>query len=190
MTAGEDELESLVGKCRRVHGVLHCLRHVEQAGLRGEGAVAANAIDGAVARRRDQPGARVGGTPSRGQRSAAIAKASCAASSARSKSPRKPISAARTRPHWSRKTCSRTATTSTIGRTSIAPLQTGRRDPRGQLDRGVEVVGLEQEVAADRLLDLGERAVGGQRLAVLHAHRGRRLEGADSSRPRLTPGVS
>ena len=39
------------------------------------------------------------GTPSRGQRAAAIAKASCAASSARSKSPRKPISAARTRPH-------------------------------------------------------------------------------------------
>ena len=39
------------------------------------------------------------GTPSRGQRSAAIAKASCAASSARSKSPRKPIRAARTRPH-------------------------------------------------------------------------------------------
>ena len=36
------------------------------------------------------------GTPSRGQRSAATANASCAASSARSKSPRKPIRAART----------------------------------------------------------------------------------------------
>jgi hypothetical protein len=36
------------------------------------------------------------GTPSRGHRSAAIAKASCVASSATSKSPRKPISAART----------------------------------------------------------------------------------------------
>ena len=33
-----------------------------------------------------------------------------------------------------------------------------RRDPRGELDRGVEVVGLEEAVAADRLLDLGERA--------------------------------
>jgi hypothetical protein len=38
------------------------------------------------------------GSPSRGQRSAAIAKASWVASSARSKSPRKPISAATTRP--------------------------------------------------------------------------------------------
>ena len=39
------------------------------------------------------------GIPSRGQRSAAIANASCAASSARSKSPRKPIREASTRPH-------------------------------------------------------------------------------------------
>ena len=61
------------------------------------------------------------GSPSRGQRSAAIANASCAASSARSKSPRKPIRAARTRPHWSRKTCSRIGYHSTIGRTSTAP---------------------------------------------------------------------
>ncbi len=43
------------------------------------------------------------GTPSRGQRWAATANASCAASSARSKSPRKPIRVARTRPHSSRK---------------------------------------------------------------------------------------
>ena len=46
------------------------------------------------------------GFPSRGQRSAAIANASWVASSARSKSPRKPIRAASTRPHSSRKTCS------------------------------------------------------------------------------------
>ena len=61
------------------------------------------------------------GAPSRGQRSAAIANASWAASSARSKSPRKPIRAARTRPHSSRKTCSRARYHSTTGRTSIAP---------------------------------------------------------------------
>jgi hypothetical protein len=36
--------------------------------------------------------------------------------------------------------------------------QACRRDPRGQLDRRVEVVGLEQQVAADRLLDLDEGA--------------------------------
>ena len=61
------------------------------------------------------------GTPSRGQRSAAIANASCAASSARSKSPRKPIRVARTRPHSSRKTCSRVVPVHLEGRISTAP---------------------------------------------------------------------
>jgi hypothetical protein len=60
MTAGEDELESLVGKGRVVHRVLHCLGHLEQTRLRGQRAIAAHAIDGAVARRRHQPEARVG----------------------------------------------------------------------------------------------------------------------------------
>ena len=63
----------------------------------------------------------LGGVPSRGQRSAATAKASCAASSARSKSPRKPTRLARTRPHSSRKICSSRAYLSTSGRTSTAP---------------------------------------------------------------------
>src|SRR6266487_2134337 len=45
-----------------------------------------------------------------------------------------------------------------------------RRDPRGQFDRAVEVVGLEEEVAAERLLGGDERAIGGQRLAVLNPH--------------------
>ena len=61
------------------------------------------------------------GSPSTGQRSAAIAKASCAASSARSTSPRKPISAARTRPHCSRKVCSRIARPQSSGRISTPP---------------------------------------------------------------------
>ena len=39
-----------------------------------------------------------------------------------------------------------------------------RRDPRGELDRRVEVVGLEQVVAAEGLLGLRERPVGRQRL--------------------------
>src|SRR5205807_489056 len=56
----------------------------------------------------------------------------------------------------------------------------GRRDPRGQLDSGVEVVGLEEQVAAYRLLELDEWTVGGQRLAVLHPHGGRRLWGPHS----------
>jgi hypothetical protein len=58
-----------------------------------------------------------------------------------------------------------------------------------QLDRGVEVVGLEEEVAAERLLHGDERLVGGHRLAVLHAH-GRGRLGDCISTPGLTPGVS
>ena len=46
---------------------------------------------------------------------------------------------------------------------------------RGELDRRVEVVGLEEAVAAERLLRLDERAVGGQRLAVVDADGGRGL---------------
>ena len=48
------------GNGRLVHVVLHRLGHLEQPGLRGERAVAADAVDRAVARRRHQPGARVG----------------------------------------------------------------------------------------------------------------------------------
>ena len=62
-----------------------------------------------------------GGTPSRGHRSAATANASWAASSARSKSPRKPTSDASTRPHSSRKTCSSKRYISASGRTSTEP---------------------------------------------------------------------
>ena len=61
MAAGEDELEPLVGEGRLVHDVLRRLGHLEQVGLRGQRAVAADAIDGPVARRRHQPGAGAGG---------------------------------------------------------------------------------------------------------------------------------
>jgi len=40
--------------------VLHGLRHLEQARLRGQGAIATDAIDGPVARRGHQPEAGVG----------------------------------------------------------------------------------------------------------------------------------
>ena len=61
MAAREEQFEPLVGKGRLVHGVLRCLAHLEQAGLRRQRAIAANAIDGPVARGRHEPGARVGG---------------------------------------------------------------------------------------------------------------------------------
>ena len=61
MAAREHELEPLVRECRRVHRVLHRLGHLEQAGLRGQRAIAADAVDRAVARGRHQPGAGVGG---------------------------------------------------------------------------------------------------------------------------------
>jgi hypothetical protein len=60
VTAGEDELEPLVGKRRLVlHVVLHCLRHVQQAGLGLKRAIALDAVDRAVARDGREPGARV-----------------------------------------------------------------------------------------------------------------------------------
>jgi hypothetical protein len=55
MAAGEDELEALVGERRLVHGVLRDQRDLEQAGLRGERALAADAVERPVAGGRDQP---------------------------------------------------------------------------------------------------------------------------------------
>jgi hypothetical protein len=59
----KDELESLVRDRCLVHVVLHGLGHVEQAGLRRQRAIAADAVDRAVARGRHQPCARIGGRP-------------------------------------------------------------------------------------------------------------------------------
>ena len=74
------------------------------------------------------------------------------------------------------------------GRTSTAPPQPRRRDAGRQLDRGVEVVRLEHEVAAERLLDRDEGPVGGQRLAVLDANRRGGLRSVEPC-PGVTPGV-
>ena len=59
MAAREDELEALVRDRRLVHVVLRCLGKVEQARLFRERALAADAVDRAVARRGHEPGARV-----------------------------------------------------------------------------------------------------------------------------------
>ena len=63
MAAGEDELEPLVGDRRLVHLGLHGFGYLQQAGLRRERAIAADAVDRAVSRRGHQPGVRVRGRP-------------------------------------------------------------------------------------------------------------------------------
>jgi hypothetical protein len=63
VAAREEELEPLIGDRRLIHGVLHCLGHVEQPGLDRKRAVAADAVDRTVARRRHEPAAGVGGRP-------------------------------------------------------------------------------------------------------------------------------
>src|ERR671923_38266 len=95
----------------------------------------------------------------------ARAKASWAASSARSKSPRKPIRVARTRPHSSWKTRSIRALHLHHGANLDGAARSRRRDPRREGHRLVEVVGLDQVVAAELLLGLDKRPVGGQGLA-------------------------
>ena len=64
MAAGEDKLQSLVRDRRLVHLrhlVLHGVGHPEQAALRCERALPADAVDRPVARGGDEPGARVVG---------------------------------------------------------------------------------------------------------------------------------
>jgi len=57
MAAGEDELQALVADGRWLFDlVLHGLRRVEQPRLGGERALAPDAVDRAVAGRRDEPG--------------------------------------------------------------------------------------------------------------------------------------
>ena len=123
------------------------------------------------------PGRR--GTPSRGQRRSASANASCAHSSARSQSPVRLIRVAtiaapllaerRRRPRVVRPASLRPRT--------VAPRSipyAGDRVLGGHLDRLVEVGALEDVVAGDVLLGLGERAVGEHDLAVADAD-GRRV---------------
>jgi hypothetical protein len=59
MAAGEEQLEALIGNDGLLHLVLSGLRHLEQPGLLGERAVAANPVDRAVAGRGHQPATRV-----------------------------------------------------------------------------------------------------------------------------------
>ena len=175
MAAGEDQLEPLVGDRRLVHLVLRRLRHVEQAGLRRERPLAPDPVDRPVAGGGHQPGARVLGDavarPALGRDrerllGGLLGEVEVAEEADQVREDAPPLVAEdllEDRYH------------STIGRTSTAPPSRAAGIARRELDRGVEVVGLEEQVAAERLLDRDERPVGGQRLAVLHPDGGRRL---------------
>ena len=92
-------------------------------------------------------------------------------------------------PTASRKTCSRIATTPRSG----GPRSRRPCGPPGSATASSIAASRssasKMQVAAERLLGLDERAVGGQRLAVLHAHGRRRLGRLASCTPGVTPGV-
>ena len=79
---------------------------------------------------------------------------------------------------------------STIGRTSIAPPRRSRRDAGGQLDRGLGIVGLEEQVAADRLLGLGKGTVGDERPRRHRPARSWRCPDPGAAGPGSPPGSS
>src|SRR5579884_1877573 len=107
------------------------------------------------------------GMPSRGHRSAAIANASWAASSASSKSPRKPISAARRDPTAHGRPAPGSLPIHLRGSDLDRPTKPRRRDPASQLDRGIEIIGLEHEVAPNGFLPAHDWPAGSQSLTVL-----------------------
>src|SRR5947208_16165098 len=99
-----------------------------------------------------------GGTPCCGHCSAAMAKASATASSARSMSPRTRISVAVQRPASRRKTDS--SSSFTLERANLDRSLARGRALAGPVERGVEVRGLDDPEAAHLLLRLGVGAVG------------------------------
>src|SRR5438876_4165144 len=124
------------------------------------------------------------GGPS-GQRASAMANASCRASSARSKSPTRRISVASTRPASLRKMVSTSlgvmayATPRSVvdpDRPDFDRAVPGARNPCRDRQCRIEILGLDQVIAAKLLVGLRERPVGGEGLAVAHPHRGRRRD--------------
>jgi hypothetical protein len=110
VAAGEEELEPLVRDRRLVHVVLHRFRHVEQASLRGERVIAADAVDRAVARGGHEPGARVGGRPVAGPALGGDREGFLGGFLGEVEVAEEADQVARTRPHSSRKACSRGTT--------------------------------------------------------------------------------
>src|SRR6266540_4855087 len=133
------------------------------------------------------------GVPATGHCSSATANASCNASSATSMSPSRRISVARIRPYSVRKISSMRIAAqwegyptgrprARDGRLARRPHPDGphldrearphQRVPGGDRQHLVEVLGLDEAIAGQLLLRLGERTVRHDRLAVLHPHGG------------------
>src|SRR5665213_3292776 len=118
-----------------------------------------------------------------GQRSSATANASCNASSARSKSPTRRINVASALPASPRNVFSISPGVmcrSVMGPSIINPDRPdldraipGAGNLRGNRQRLVEILGLDQIIAAELLAGFRKRTVGGQRLAVAYPHGGR-----------------
>ena len=182
MAAREDQLEPLVRERRRprIELVLLTGLGLPSSGVFvGERAVAADAVDRAVAGRvvtSHAPG--LGGTPSRGQRSrrdrerllrGVLGEVEVAEEADERGQRRGPT-------RRGRSASSSAAYRSTIGRTSTAPPMPRRRNPRGERESPVEVVapraGRSRRVTS--LVSTNGPSVS-ERLAVLHANGRRRL---------------
>src|SRR5438067_1041842 len=134
------------------------------------------------------------GIPFCGQEASAAVNASCIASSARSNEPQIRIRPARIRPDSIRKTASAVSRTLTIPRKSVIESRFGVRtcgyarhgadldaafpalarcrNARSPLDRLIQVLAVQDVVAGELLLRLGEGSVGDQRPSIVHAHGG------------------
>ena len=159
MTAGEDQPEPIVvngaGRLGRVVVVQHLSLPLLVVAL----VLAPDPVDGLAVGGGGQPGAGVGGTLSAGHRSTAVANASAAASSAMSRSPNRLVRAATTRAHsssWAVVIASRTSTKLQERPHLDLPIA-GLRALGGELERRVEVRGLEDPEPGEVLLRLQER---------------------------------
>jgi hypothetical protein len=159
-----------------LHLVLHGFGHVEQSRLFGEHAVAAQAVDRAVAGSDREPGPRIGrravARPALGRGgerllNGLLGEVEIAEESDQAGEDTAPLVAEdlleqrlplHERPYLDSAAHSR------------------GRNPRGDLERSVEIVGVDNHVAAEVFLRLDERTVGEKRLSVLNADGGRGLD--------------
>ena len=179
MAAGEDQLEPLVRErllVHLLHLLFHGLGHLEQARLLGECALAAQAVDRAVAGGDRQPRARIG-------RRAVARPALCSSRERLLRGILGEIEVAEEADQAGEDAAPLIAEDLLEQR---LPLHQGPhldraahprgRDPCGKLEHRVEIVRLDHDEAADVLLRVDKRTVREQRLSVLDADGRRSLD--------------